>query len=143
MAEPSTIVRSLGVQREGEARIFEEPARPAADGEFIADTLYSGLSAGTELTFFKGTNPYLHGRWDPELGVFRDGTPSQAYPIRTMGYMEVARVSTTTTATVRTGETLAMRYGHKSRHVADPRRDLFIALPEDADPLLGIFVAQM
>jgi len=27
-------------------------------------TLYSGISAGAELTAYRGSNPYLHKRWD-------------------------------------------------------------------------------
>ena len=38
--------------------------------------MYTGLSAGTELTFMKGTNPYLHSRWDECQGVFIPGEPS-------------------------------------------------------------------
>jgi threonine dehydrogenase-like Zn-dependent dehydrogenase len=41
------------------------------------------------------------------------------------------------------GATLAMTYGHRSAHVADPTTETAIPLPDDLDPLLGIFVAQM
>ena len=43
---------------------------PSPTGQFQVETLYSGFSSGTELTFFKGTNPYLHAGWDEQLGVF-------------------------------------------------------------------------
>jgi len=33
-------------------------------------TLYSGISAGTELTAYRGSNPYLHKRWGPERRLF-------------------------------------------------------------------------
>ena len=38
---------------------------------------------------------------------------------------------------------LATTYGHKTGHTADPSTDLLIPIPEEMDPLLGIFVAQM
>ena len=30
-------------------------------------TLYSGISAGTEMTIYRGSNPYAKKRWDGEL----------------------------------------------------------------------------
>ncbi len=59
MTEPKRI-RSLGVRREGKMFFFEYDDVPLREGEFKVETLYTGLSTGTELTFFKGTNPYLH-----------------------------------------------------------------------------------
>jgi threonine dehydrogenase-like Zn-dependent dehydrogenase len=43
----------------------------------------------------------------------------------------------------REGELVAMAYGHKSGHVADAAQDFHVVLPQDLDPMLGIFVAQM
>ena len=40
-------------------------------GHVRLDTLYSGFSAGTELTFLKDTNPYLLRRWDERARRFR------------------------------------------------------------------------
>ncbi len=136
-------MRSLGVLRKGEVAIFEEEERRLPADHFRVVTRYSGLSLGTELTFLKGTNPYLHASWDPEMGVFREGAPSHAYPVPIMGYMEVARVEESDAPVVGRDETLAMSYGHKTSHVADPDQDFFVALPADIDPLLGIYVAQM
>ena len=135
--------RSLGVERPGQAAMFELPIGPTGDGTFRVDTLFTGLSAGTELTFFKGTNPMLHASWDPDLGVFDSGRPARGYPIETMGYMEVARVAEPGNPSVGAGARVAMAYGHKTAHMVDPRRDRFIVLPEDLDPLLGIYVAHM
>jgi threonine dehydrogenase-like Zn-dependent dehydrogenase len=44
---------------------------------------------------------------------------------------------------VREGEVLAMAYGHKTGHTADPLQEHFVPLPAGLDPLLGIYVAQM
>ncbi len=122
---------------------FEYEEEPLRDGHFRVETLYTGLSAGTELTFFKGTNPYLHSRWDAEFGLFREGEPSQYYPVNFLGYMEVARVTETRTPAVRAGKVLAMNYGHKSGHTANPVYEFFAPLPDDLDPILGIYVALM
>ena len=55
-------------------------------------TRYTGLSAGTELSFLTGTNPALHSSFDPELGLFRADRPGAGYPVERLGYMEVAEV---------------------------------------------------
>ena len=44
-------------------------------------TLFSGISAGTELTAYRGSNPYLAKRWDESLRLFVDGTASREYPL--------------------------------------------------------------
>jgi threonine dehydrogenase-like Zn-dependent dehydrogenase len=77
------------------------------------------------------------------MGVYRDDVAGEPYPVRRMGYMEVARVRESRTAAVVAGEVLAMNYGHRTAHVADPARSFFVPLPADLDPLLGIYVAQM
>lgn len=121
----------------------EESSGPMTDGAFQVRTVYSGLSAGTELSFFKGTNPYLAASWDAELGLFRASRPSISYPVRRLGYMEVARVVATRTPTVASGMLLAMTYGHRSGYRARALVDRVVVLPDDLDPLLGIYVAHM
>jgi NADPH:quinone reductase-like Zn-dependent oxidoreductase len=134
-------IRCVGIEHPGRAFIWAYLEDPLAEGQFQVDTLYSGLSAGTELTFFKGTNPYLRGGWDERLGVFDEATPAMEYPVRFLGYMEVGRVRESRTAAVSAGQVVAMTYGHKTGHTADG--EAFIVLPQDLDPLLGIYVAQM
>jgi threonine dehydrogenase-like Zn-dependent dehydrogenase len=134
---------SLGVERAGRAALFDVDAPPAPSGGFRVETVYTGLSAGTELTFFKGTNPYLHASWDADLGIFRPGVPAESYPVTVMGYMEVGRVVETDTSAVELGQLLGMRYGHKTAHSAHPDRDAFVPVPGQLDPILGIYLAQM
>ena len=136
-------VQSLGIEREGQAYVWGYDEGPLEDGHFRIDTLYTGLSAGTELTFFKGTNPYLHSRYDSAWGVFREGEPSQGFPVPFLGYMEVGRVSATRTDAVQEGDVVAMTYGHKTGHTAHPAHEAFVVLPPEMDPVLGVYVAQM
>ena len=166
MAEPATVtghrrgcaVRSLGVEAVGRMRIFEVPEPAPAEGQFWVDTLYSGVSAGTELTFLKGTNPYLQARWDDEWGVFRSDEPGQAFPVRRLGYMEVgllahdlaagtgstgAAASGATSSGTGPGQVVAMAYGHVTGHTADPSNEAVVAVPQDVEPLLAIYLAQM
>ncbi|HYI98748.1 MAG TPA: zinc-binding alcohol dehydrogenase [Thermoleophilaceae bacterium] len=135
--------RILGLSGPRQATLFEEQARAPADGEFLVQTLFTGLSAGTELTFYKGTNPYLHSGFDEELGVFDGGRPAMRYPITRLGYMEVGRVAESRAHGVEPGQTLAMAYGHRTAHVADATRERYVPLPDDVEPLLGIYAAHM
>ena len=137
------VVRSLGIEREGQAFFFSYQEDPPADGQFRLDTLYTGLSAGTELSFFKGSNPYLRARWDDDFGVFVEGEPSIRFPIPFVGYMEVGRVSESRAPAVPEGWVVAMTYGHKTGHTADALHDFWVPLPPEVDPILGIYVAQM
>lgn len=140
---PEADVTVLGVERPGRLYLWRYERAPLADGCFRVSTLYSGFSAGTEMTFVKGSNPWLGARWDDRYGVFMQGESGIAYPVRFLGYMEVGRVSRSRTAAVLEGQLVAMAYGHKTGHDADPGEDFFVMLPNDLDPLAGIWVAQM
>ncbi len=136
-------IRSLGIHAPGECFFTSYDEGPPPEGQFRIETLYTGFSAGTELTFFKGSNPYLHARWDEHAGVFVAGEPTAHYPVPFLGYMEVGRVSESRTPLVQPGEIVAMSYGHKTGHTAHPAHDFFVALPPAIDPILGIYAAQM
>jgi threonine dehydrogenase-like Zn-dependent dehydrogenase len=137
------LVRSLGIERPGRARFFELEDEPLEPGHLRVDTLYTGLSAGTELTYFRGTNPYLQAAWDADLGVFRRDQQATAYPVRVLGYMEVARVRASRSDAHAPGDLVAMAYGHRTGHTADPERKLVVPLPGDLDPVLGVYAAHM
>src|SRR5581483_651239 len=142
---------SVGFEGPRTVGLFSDEEGPLGEGQFDVDTLFSGISAGTELTQFRGSNPYLHGWWDERLKLFiptgetRSGAAhaSQSFPVRVTGYMEVGCVAASRSPAVREGELVCMAYGHKSGHRADARRDFFVVLPETIDPILGIYVAQM
>ena len=134
--------RSLGVQAPGEPAVFPLPAPSLPPGGAVVETLYSGFSAGTEMTYVKGTDPGFTARRDPDLGVFLPGESSRRYPIMAMGYMEVARVVESQRPDLAMGSLVAAAYGHRSSHAlgaADPA----FAVPPDVDPLLGVYLAQM
>lgn len=136
-------IHSLGVEREGEAYTFPYGEGDPADGHVRLQTLYTGFSAGTELTFLKHTNPYFHSRWDGDRGVFVPGEASLDYPVPFLGYMEVAEVVESRSPAFSKGQVLATTFGHKTGHTADPSRDVLIPLPPGMNPILGVFVAQM
>ena len=72
--------------------VVPSETQPLAPGSVRVRTWYSGISAGTELTAYRGSNPYLNGTWDPDLRLFVEGRPSFAYPVQGWGYSEVGEV---------------------------------------------------
>ena len=132
------------VERRGVVTLRDEPLpRALCDGQFDVETVFSGLSTGTDLSWVKGTNPALHRRWDPELGLFMPGAPDAGYPIDKFGYMQVGRVTDSATAAVEPGDLVAMTYGHRSAYRADALTDRFVRLPSSLEPVLGIYAAHM
>lgn len=136
-------IRSLGIESPGKAFFFQYEEGPPADGHVRLETLYTGFSAGTELTFMKNTNPYFRSRFDGNRGVFIENEPDLHYPVPFLGYMEVARVCESRASGFDNGDVIATTYAHKSGHTADPFHDVLVPLPAIIDPVLGIFVAQM
>jgi threonine dehydrogenase-like Zn-dependent dehydrogenase len=131
------------VSAPGRVELVEQDAAELRDGTFRVETLYSGVSAGTELSYVKGTNPYLNVTWNADLGLFEPGEASTPYPVTRLGYMQVGRVVESRTPAIGVGTVGAMTYGHRTGYVADPVAERFVPLPEDLDPLLGIYVAHM
>jgi threonine dehydrogenase-like Zn-dependent dehydrogenase len=135
--------RNLIVEGPGRVVVREEPRQPVPAGAFRVTTLFSGISAGTELSYVKGTNPFLAERWDADLGLFVPGEPNAGYPVTRLGYMEVGTVAESRTPIIPAGTTVAMGYGHRTGYIGDPVEDRVVPLPADLDPLLGIYVAHM
>ena len=131
-------VLRLQVDAPGRVRWVAEERGELAEGRFRVDTVHSGLSTGTDLSFVKGTNPSLHRRFDPELRIFEDvvgegtvtpGVPLPGYPVERFGYMQVGRVVESRTPAVEAGAMVAMTYGHRTGHDADPLAERFVPLP--------------
>ena len=133
---------SLGVRAPGELDFFDLEPPPLSEGGVAVRTLFSGLSAGTELGYVKGTDPAFKARRDAELGVFVEGEASRRFPIVAMGYMEVAEVTESRRADLAAGAIVAAAYGHRSSHVLGPSDFVFPVAP-DVDPVLAIYLAQM
>ena len=72
--------------------VIDQPAPDLRAGQVRVRTTFSGISAGTELTAYRGSNPYLNKSWDPELRLFVDDTAGLHYPVAGLGYSEVGQV---------------------------------------------------
>jgi len=75
-----------------EVGLVDVEIQPLEPGAVRVRTWYSGVSAGTELTAYRGTNPYLSGTWDPQERMFQAGAPTFAYPVEGWGYSEVGEI---------------------------------------------------
>ncbi|SFT14604.1 zinc-binding alcohol dehydrogenase [Paenibacillus sp. BC26] len=107
-------------------------------------TLYSGISAGTQLTAYRGMNPFVKKQFNPEQRIFTDRIEEESslYPVRgCWGYEEVGVVSEIGSAVndIKEGDVVYGTWGHKSSHVVteDFARDHL--LPQGLDPLAGIY----
>jgi len=111
-----------------------------ADGVRIA-TWYSGISAGTELTAYRGTNPYLTGTWDPDLRLFVPGEPTFGYPVSGWGYSEMGRVLEVgaDVTDVEPGQLVYGIWGHRSEVVVPAAAVVGRTLPHEVHAVRGTF----
>jgi threonine dehydrogenase-like Zn-dependent dehydrogenase len=121
--------------------VADEPERPLAPHEVRLRTLYSGISAGTELTAYRGTNPYMNKRWDEERRLFVPGETSLRYPVDGWGYEEVGEVVElgSEVESPALGQVVWGTWGHRSGTVTSAEYAAARVLPPSVDPLLGIF----
>jgi 2-desacetyl-2-hydroxyethyl bacteriochlorophyllide A dehydrogenase len=110
-------------------------------GDVRIKTLYSGISAGTEMTVFLGSNPYMQKRWNPKTRLFETSSSSWSYPMPAIGYEEVGQIVELGSAVtdLAVGQLVWGAWGHRSHHVADQAwvRDRLLA--EGVTPENGIF----
>lgn len=135
--------QNLVVSAPGELSLVTEDVPDLPEGELLLETVTTGLSAGTELTFVKGDHPSLSQSHDTELGLFQASSQPPRYPVTRLGYMEVARVARSRTPAFAEGDLVASAYGHATAHVSDPVREHVVPLPEGLDPVLGVYVAHV
>jgi threonine dehydrogenase-like Zn-dependent dehydrogenase len=122
---------------------FESYADPPLEPHQVRlRTLYSGISAGTELTAYRGSNPYLHKQWDASRKLFLPAEqPTLQYPVSGWGYEEVGEVIEVggEVRDVSMGDIIFGTWGHRTHHIVgeDYARDRIQA--RSLDPLFGIF----
>jgi 2-desacetyl-2-hydroxyethyl bacteriochlorophyllide A dehydrogenase len=110
-------------------------------GEVRVRTLYSGISAGTELATYRGTNPYLEKHWDAEAGLFVPGQSTLSYPVDVWGYSEVGEIDALGDGTteLQAGQVVWGMWCHRSAAVLAAERLVRHELPANVDPLVGTF----
>ena len=132
------VITFEGPERVG-IREYDDP--PLGPNEVRLRTLYSGISAGTEMTAYRGSNPYLTKRWEPERRLFVRGETTLEYPVEGWGYEEVGEVAEVGRAVTRveTGQVVYGTWGHRSTEVVDEDWAAARTLASGVDPLIGVF----
>jgi len=124
-----------------EVVIREYEESPLREREVRLCTLYSGISAGTELTAYRGSNPYLTKRWQPEQRLFVEDEVTLEYPVEGWGYEEVGEVAGVGSGVTRVvaGDVVYGTWGHRSSTVVDEDWAAARVLPPGLDPMIGVF----
>ncbi len=119
----------------------DEPERSLAPHEVRLRTLFSGISAGTELTAYRGTNPYLHKRWDDQRRLFIAGEEPRQYPMPGWGYEEIGEIVEvgSEVAGLEVGQRVYGTWGHRAEHIVTVDYARNRILPPHVEPILGIF----
>ncbi|MFG1702835.1 zinc-binding alcohol dehydrogenase [Nonomuraea sp. M3C6] len=133
-------MRVISFEEPGHVRVSVESPAALAPGSVRVRTIYSGVSAGTELTAYRGSNPYLRRKWDIERRLFVDGQ-THAYPLTGWGYQEVGEVveAAPDVADPPVGSLVWGIWGHRAEAVVPAGKLVGHVLPPGADPLTGVF----
>ena len=115
---------------------------PLKSHEVRLHTLYSGISAGTELTAYRGSNPYLHKQWDPSRKLFVPAEqPTLTYPVSGWGYEEVGEVIElgSEVQDVSIGDIIFGTWGHRTHHIVEEAYARERLQAKSLDAIFGIF----
>ncbi len=135
------MVSVVGLTAPGRVRVIEELDGPVQPHQVRIGTLYSGISAGTELSAYRGTSPHLTHTWDAGERLFVEGATPVTYPVLDLGYEEVGEVIELGSAVEAPslGQRVWGTWGHRSSAVLDATSASAHVLPDDANPHIGMF----
>ena len=125
--------------------VIDQPAPELGPGQVRVRTSYSGISAGTELTAYRGSNPYLTRSWDPELRLFVDDAGGLSYPVAGLGYSEVGQIVEAAPDVADdpglppVGAQVWGIWGHRGEAVLAAEQLRGCTLPEGLDPVAATF----
>lgn len=125
--------------------MVDEPTPPLRAGQVRVRTSFSGISAGTELTAYRGSNPYLDKLWDPDLRLFVGGAGGLGYPVAGLGYSEVGRLVEAAPdvaddpALPPIGSLVWGIWGHRGEAVLPAAKLHGCAVPAGLDPIAATF----
>ncbi|AXB48419.1 oxidoreductase [Amycolatopsis albispora] len=123
-----------------QVELAEVPAEPLGEDQVRVRTRFSGISAGTELTAYRGTNPYLTRRWNAGLRLFTSDAdvPGLRYPVAGWGYSEAGEVVEAAPGTgFAAGDQVWGIWGHRSEAVVPAEK--LRPVPDGLDPLAASF----
>ena len=133
--------RALVLEAPRRLAFVDTPDAPLRPDEVRIATLFSGISAGTELTQYRGTSPFMGKRWDEARRLFVNGAASWPYPVANLGYEEVGEIVELGRAVdgLSAGQRVYGTWNHRTHHVAPAAWVRDRLLPDGADPRIGIF----
>jgi threonine dehydrogenase-like Zn-dependent dehydrogenase len=140
--EAGVVERALVLTAAKQLAFEELSFAPLQPNDVRVRSLFSGISAGTELSQYRGTSPFMHRIWDAESRVFRDGdAPSWSFPVRNLGYEEVGEIIEvgSSVTRLRPGDRIFGTWGHRTGHVLAEADAADRLLPAGADSRIGIF----
>ena len=126
--------RAFWIVAPGRGEIRREVLRAAADGDVVVQTLYSGISRGTEALVFGGHVP--QSEWTRMRAPFQEGEFSGAVKY---GYINVGRVECGPQELK--GQTVFALYPHQTRYLV-PASAVHV-LPADVPPARAILAANL
>lgn len=145
-AAPGNFVVRFSAPRQVD--VVEVDSEAVAAGELRVRTLFSGISAGTELTAYRGTNVYLRKQWDSRQRLFTSGEQGWTYPLSGWGYSEVGMVSEVapdaelgdgSRSGPAVGDLVYGIWGHRSEAVLPVASVSGKRLPVGVEPMHGVF----
>jgi 2-desacetyl-2-hydroxyethyl bacteriochlorophyllide A dehydrogenase len=125
--------------------VVDQPTTELKPGQVRVRTSFSGISTGTELTAYRGTNPYLNKTWDAELRLFVEGSSGLRYPVAGLGYSEVGEIVEVAPDVLDdplcppVGAQVWGIWGHRAEAVLPAERMRGCALPDGLDPVAATF----
>ena len=72
MSPPGSVGVALLLSAPRRIAFEEYPDTPLDPSQVRVRTLYSGISAGTELATYRGSTPYQRKMWNRELRLFQE-----------------------------------------------------------------------
>lgn len=141
--------RVVRFEAPGQVTVVDEREPELAPSEVRIATLFSGISAGTELSYYRGTNPYFGKRWDADQRLFRplDAAASERaqaslrYPVDGKGHEEVGVVVEVGAEAdgLAPGDIVWGKWGHRSSTVRPAAYARQRRLPAGIPPVVGVF----
>jgi 2-desacetyl-2-hydroxyethyl bacteriochlorophyllide A dehydrogenase len=127
--------------RPGVVELVDCPPQALTSGHARVRTWYSGISTGTELTAYQGSNPYLTKSWDSDRRLFTAGEPTFTYPVTGWGYSEVGEIVEVAddVTGLMPGELVYGVWGHRSDAVVRAGALTMQKLPGGVEPVHGVF----
>lgn len=139
-------MKALQYSKPGKAQIIEVPIPKINSNQALVKNIVSNVSAGTEMSFYRGTAPQLNNRMKPN-GLWEKCSNNLSYPMSSsdpdcwwMGYASVGEVVEVgrEVSGLKTGDIVFTPQGHKEYHVVENN---YYSLPVGLEPEHASFIA--